>query len=114
MAQAQAQLTALTAQTPPTTLVDQIRWQLSIEAAAYAYREAVRQEELRVYEVASYSKVQAAVMPLLPKQVATPFEDAVSGLHSLYILGGIDEYYLVNVHFVHPYGDAKPTWLSTR
>jgi soluble lytic murein transglycosylase-like protein len=108
MAQAQAQLTTLKAQTPPTTLVDQIRWQLSIEAAAYAYREAVRQEELRVYEVASYSKVEAAVMPLLPKQVATPVEDAVSGLHSLYILGGIDEYYLVNVHFVHPYGDAKP------
>ena len=108
MAQAQAQLQALRAQAPPGLLAERIRWELSIEAAAYAYRNAVRQEELRVYEVASYSSVEASVVPLLPARLAQPFEDAVAGLHSLYILAGIDQYYLVNVHFVHPYGDAEP------
>jgi len=108
MAQAQAQLTALKAQAAPTALGDRIRWELAIEAAAYAYRDAARQEELRVYEVASYDSVQASVIPLLPAQVAKPFDDAVAALHSLYALAGIDEYYLVNVHFVHPYGDAAP------
>ena len=106
LAQAQAQVQALKAQTPPTALLDRIRWDLSIEAAAYAFRDAARQEELRVYEVASYKSVESAVMPLLPASVARPFQDVVAGLHSLYILAGIDEYYLVNVHFTHPYGDA--------
>jgi membrane-bound lytic murein transglycosylase B len=106
MAQAQAQLAALKAQPAPTTLGDRIRWELSIEAAAYAYRDAARQEELRVYEVASYYSVEASVIPLLPAKVGQPFEDAVAALHSLYALAGIDQYYLVNVHFVHPYGDA--------
>jgi membrane-bound lytic murein transglycosylase B len=108
MAQAQAQLTAIKAQAVPTALGDRIRWELAIEAAAYAYRDAARQEELRVYEVASYASVQASVIPLLPAQVAQPLDDAVAALHSLYALAGIDEYYLVNVHFVHPYGDAAP------
>jgi membrane-bound lytic murein transglycosylase B len=108
MTQAQAQLQALKAQTPPTALLDRIRWDLSIEAAAYAYRDAARQEELRVYEVASYAGVESAVMPLLPASVSRPFKAAVAALHSLYALEGIDEYYLVNVHFVHPYGEAAP------
>src|SRR5260370_10498507 len=108
MAQAAAQLAALKAQPAPTTLGDRIRWELSIEAAAYAYRDAARQEELRVYEVASYDSVQASVIPVLPAKVSQPFDYAVAGLHSLYALEGIDQYYLVNVHSFHPYGDAPP------
>jgi len=108
MTQALAQLQVLKAQPAPTTLVDGIRYQLAIEAAQYAYRDAARQEELRVYEVASYASVESSVAPLLPAPVSKPFEDAVAALHSLYALEGIDQYYLVNVHFVHPYGDAAP------
>ncbi|HEV3101431.1 MAG TPA: lytic transglycosylase domain-containing protein [Candidatus Dormibacteraeota bacterium] len=108
MAQAQSQLQALKAQAAPATLGDRIRWELSNEAAAYAYRDAARQEELRVYEVASYASVQNAVAPLLPAKVAQPMQDVVAALHYLYSLAGIDQYYLVNVHFVHPYGDAAP------
>ena len=108
MTQALAQLQALKVQPAPTTLIDGIRYQLSIEAAEYAYRDAARQEELRVYEVASYSSVEASVSPLLPTAVARPLEDAVAALHSLYALAGIDQYHLVNVHFNHPYTDAAP------
>jgi soluble lytic murein transglycosylase-like protein len=32
--------------------------------------------------------------------------NTIAGLHSLYILAGIDEYYLVNVHFTHVYSDT--------
>src|SRR5260370_9200555 len=83
MAQAEAQLAALKAQPAPTTLGDRIRWELSIEAAAYAFRDAARQEELRGYEVASYGGVQAAVIPVVPPNVAQPFDDAVASLHRL-------------------------------
>jgi soluble lytic murein transglycosylase-like protein len=107
MDQALAQLQALKAQSPPLML-DRIRWELAVAAASFAYRDAARQEELRVYELASYASVEASVLPLVPAKLAGSLKDAVAGLHFLYILSGIDQYYLVNVHFTHPYSDAKP------
>ncbi len=108
MSDAMDQLNVLKAQSPPPLLLDRIRWELAVAAAAYAYRDAARQEELRVYELASYASVEVAVLPLIPTTVARPLKDAIAGLHFLYILSGIDQYYLVNVHFTHPYSDAKP------
>lgn len=108
MSQALAQVQALGTPPPAANLIDRIRWDLAINAAQYAFRAAVRQEEVRLYEVASYASVESSVVPLLPAKLATPFDYAISGLHSLYILAGIDQYYLVNVHFLHPYSDAKP------
>ena len=108
MTQALDQLKALNAQSPPSLPVDRIRYDLAVAAAGYAYRNAAREEELRVYELAGYASVEASVLPLLPPSVATPLKDAIAGLHFLYILAGIDQYYLVNVHFTHPYGDATP------
>ncbi|HEX3507157.1 MAG TPA: transglycosylase SLT domain-containing protein [Candidatus Dormibacteraeota bacterium] len=107
MAQAKAQLKTLSAQTPPTAPADRIRYDLAVAAAAYAYRNAARGEELRVYELAGYASVEASVLPLLPASLARSMRAAIAGLHSLYILAGIDQYYLVNVHFTHPYSDAK-------
>jgi membrane-bound lytic murein transglycosylase MltF len=108
MTQALAQIKLLNAQSPPTAPVDRIRYDLAVAAAAYAYRNAAREEELRVYELAGYASVEASVLPLLPKTLARSLKAAIAGLHYLYILAGIDQYYLVNVHFTHPYADAKP------
>ena len=108
MSQALDQMRALAAQPPASGLVDSIQRQLAIDGAAYDYRNGARQEELRIYELASYASVQTSVDSLLPPAVATPLDDAVAALHSLYILSGIDQYYLVNVHFLHPYSDAEP------
>ncbi|HEV2034300.1 MAG TPA: lytic transglycosylase domain-containing protein [Candidatus Dormibacteraeota bacterium] len=108
MSQALEQMRAIAAQAPATGLVDSIQRQLALDGAAYDYRNGARQEELRIYELASYASVESSVRPLIPPAVWTPLEDAVAALHSLYILEGIDQYYLVNVHFVHPYSDAEP------
>ena len=108
MTQAINQVNALKAQPAPIALLDIVRQELAVAAAGYAYRNAARQEELRVYELASYASVEASVLPLLPVAVRGPLKAAIAGLHSLYILAGIDQYYLVNVHFTHPYSDAKP------
>jgi soluble lytic murein transglycosylase-like protein len=108
MGDALAQLKALKAQSPPAMSLDRIRWELALAAAEYSYRDAIRQEELRVYELAGYASVETAVIPLLPASVGQPLQAAIAGLHFLYILAGIDQYYLVNVHFTHPYADAKP------
>src|ERR1700675_2728500 len=66
MTQALAQLKALKAQPTPALLLDRIRWELAVAAAGYSYRDAARQEELRVYELAGYASVEASVIPLLP------------------------------------------------
>ena len=108
MSQALARMSAIAGQPTSAGLLEGIRRGLAIEGAAYAYRLGARQEELRVYELASYASVESSVIALLPRDVAVPLDDAVLGLHSLYILSGIDQYYLVNVHFTHPYADAKP------
>ncbi len=92
----------------PASLADALRNELAIAGALYAYRQAARQEELRIYELAGYESVEAAVMPLLPAGVQGPISDTIAALHSLYILAGIDQYYLVNVHFTHAYSDAAP------
>lgn len=108
MAQALAQIQSLTAQSPPAAPLDRIRWEIALEGARYSFRVAARQEELRLYEVASYASVESAVLPLLTPTVAQAFSSSIAALHALYALAGIDEYYLVNVHFTHPYSDAKP------
>lgn len=92
----------------PSSLADTMRHELAVDAAEFDFRQAARQEELRLYELAGYASVEGAVVPLLPESMQPSFEDSISALHSLYILAGIDQYYLVNVHFTHAYSDAQP------
>jgi len=108
MAAALTQRKQLTSTPAPTALMDRVRYDLALAAADYAYRTAIRQEEVRVYELASYLSVETAVIPLLPASVSRPVEDAIGGLHSLYALAGYDQYYLVHAHFVFPYAAAAP------
>ncbi len=107
MVQAESELQSLEAQ-QPSGVLDGVRSNMAIDRAAFAFRAAARQEELRLYELAGYASVEQAVVPLLPSEIQGPFTQTIAALHSLYILAGIDQYYLVNVHFVHPYADAKP------
>ena len=102
MSRASAELDALNAQ-PPSSVLDAVRLELAKDRAAYAFRNAARSEELHIYALASYASVENAVIPLLPASLQGSIRNAIGGLHSLYILGGIDEYYLVNVHFFHPH-----------
>jgi membrane-bound lytic murein transglycosylase B len=92
----------------PVGMAETMRHEMAIAAAQFAFRQGARQEELRLYELAGYASVQAAVVPLLPARVRSSFDNSISALHSLYILAGIDQYYLVNVHFNHLYADAEP------
>jgi membrane-bound lytic murein transglycosylase B len=108
MSAALAQRSRLLGAPAPTAIMDRVRLSLAVEAANFAYRSAARQEELRVYELASYYSVETAVIPLLPQSVSRPVEDAIAGLHSLYALAGYDQYYLVHAHFTFAYANAAP------
>ena len=107
MRDALTRLDALNAQ-KPVGPAETVRHELAVAAAAYAYRQAARAEQQRVYELAGYASVESSVIALLPASVQGPMQDAIAALHSIYILAGIDQYYLVNPHFTHPYSDAAP------
>lgn len=89
-------------------LADSLRLELAVDAAGYDFRVDARQEQSRIYELAGYASVESAVVPLLPAGYQGSLDDTISMLHSIYILAGIDQYYLVNPHFNHPYSDARP------
>jgi len=108
MAAALSQRQQLLATPAPAGLMDSVRYDLAMYSADYNYRTAIRQEEIRVYELASYASVETSVIPLLPANVSRPVEDAIAGLHSLYALAGFDQYYLVHAHFAFPYANAAP------
>src|SRR5437868_2817114 len=65
-----------------SSLMDRVRFDMAVAAADYSYRVGARQEQLRVYELASYYSVENSVIPLLPASISTPVEDAIAGLHS--------------------------------
>jgi soluble lytic murein transglycosylase-like protein len=107
MQDASDRLQALAGQ-QPSGLAETMRHELAVAAANFEFRQAARQEQLRLYELAGYASVESSVVPLLPGDRQAPFEYTISALHSLYILAGIDQYYLVNVHFNHVYTDTEP------
>jgi SLT domain-containing protein len=107
MQTASAQLAAVEQQ-KPVGLAETMRHELAVAAAMFAFRQAARQEQRMVYDLAGYASVQNAVIPLLPGEIQSPIDDMIAGLHSLYILAGIDQYYLVNPHYTLPYSNAAP------
>jgi soluble lytic murein transglycosylase-like protein len=92
----------------PSGLADTMRHEMAVAAAQYDFRQAARVQQRQVYDVAGYADVESSVMPLLPSGLQAPIRDSVAALHSLYILGGIDQYYLVNPHYTLPYANAAP------
>jgi Transglycosylase SLT domain len=107
MQDASARLAVL-AQQHPDGLADTMRHELAIATATYGFRQAARQEQIWIYDLAGYSTVESSVVALLPAQMRSPFSDMIAALHSLYILAGIDQYYLVHAHFTLPYSNAAP------
>lgn len=107
MQQALATLDTLATE-QPSGLPDTMRHELAVAAAQYQFRQAARVQQRQVYDLAGYDTVESSVVPLLPPNLRAPLEDSISALHSLYILGGIDQYYLVNPHYTLPYSSAAP------
>ena len=107
MQDATSRLEALAGE-PPAGLLDTMRHDLAVARASYEFRQAARVQQRQVYDLAGYANVESAVVALLPSDLKGPIDDSISALHSLYILGGIDQYYLVNPHYTLAYSDAAP------
>src|SRR5258708_13058166 len=102
MDQATADLNALAAQ-QPSGLAETLRKELAMDRAAYAFRDAARQEELRVYELAGYASVESPDIPLLPPAYRAPISNTLAAPPSPSLLPRIPRAHLLNLPFLHPY-----------
>jgi len=106
MQDASSRLDALVAESP-VGLADSVRHELAVAAARYTFRQAARDEQFFVYDIAGYASVESAVVPLLPARVQGPLENSIAALHSLYNLAGYDQYYLIHPHLTLPFSNAQ-------
>ena len=54
------------------------------------YREAARDEQRIIYQLAADPDLEAVIAPQLPARIAAPFHDSIEALRALYRLAGID------------------------
>jgi hypothetical protein len=81
--------------------IDQLRHDLLVEQAGFAFREAVRAEQAVVYDLAAHPETAPAELKLLPRQQADTLSHVTDALHAAWRLFGIDDLRLVHPRFTH-------------
>jgi membrane-bound lytic murein transglycosylase B len=106
---AKAEAETLAAQTlPADDPLAQVVLRLEQENAAYRYREAIRQQQVDMLQVATQTEVVAAVLQQAPPELAVVLRDTVGAWRSIWALAGIDELNLVRIH-ARPLDGAAPS-----
>jgi membrane-bound lytic murein transglycosylase B len=93
---ASASVDRLKARWPASTAIDQLRQDLQLDQAGFAFREAVRTEQAMVYALAAHPDVAAAEVPLLSVQRATALSNVADALRAVWRLSEIDDFTLVH------------------
>jgi soluble lytic murein transglycosylase-like protein len=106
---AKAETETLAAQKlPADDPLAQVVLRLEQENAAYRYREAIRQQQVDMLQVAAQTEIVDAVLQQAPPELAVVLRDMVGAWRSMWRLAGIDEFNLVRIH-AHPLGSAAPS-----
>lgn len=93
---------------PASTPVDQLRHDLQLEQAEFAYRQAVRTEQILVYDLAAHPELEAAELSLLPPQRAAALSHVTDALHALWRHAGIDDYTTVRPRHSRRFAASEP------
>ena len=93
---ASATVNRLHARGPASTPIDQLRQDMQVEQAGFAFREAVRTEQAMVYLLAARADLEAAELPLLDAHQAGVLSHVTDALRALWRLSGIDDFTLVH------------------
>jgi membrane-bound lytic murein transglycosylase B len=81
---------------------------LEQDNAAYRYREAIRQQQVDMLQVAAQTDVTDAAISQAPPELAPILRDTVNAWRSMWRLAGIDEFNLVRIH-PRPLDGAAPS-----
>ena len=86
---------------PGQAAIDQLRHDLQVERAGFAFREAVRAEQSVVYDLAAHPETGPAELKRLPREQAETLSHVTDALHAAWRLFGIDDLRLVHPRFTH-------------
>ena len=98
----------LKAQPPAPVAVDQVRADLALAQASYAYRDAIRQEQGMIYALAGRPDLEAATLPLLTGPGSAGLADADRALRALWRLSGFEPGGTVRPRYSRRVGAAEP------
>ena len=91
-----------------STSIDQLRQDLQLEQAQFAFRQAVRSEQAAVYVLAGSPDREAAELPLLKEQHGTVLAHISEALRALWRLAEIDDFTQVHPRNSRRFSAAEP------
>ncbi len=105
---ASAQVDRLRARPPAAVAIDQLRTDLTLEQAGFAFRDAIRQEQDLVYTLAAQPDLEGATLPLIGGPRAAELGQAGQALRALWRLSGIDPGTPVHPRYNKRFADSEP------
>ena len=94
---------------PPTPVaVDQLRADLGLEQARFAFRDSIRREQELVYSLAAQPDLESATLPLLGGAQAAQLRQADQALRALWRMVGIDPGTPIHPRFNKQFRDSEP------
>jgi soluble lytic murein transglycosylase-like protein len=105
---ASAALDRLRARPAAAVAIDQLRQDLQLARAQFAFREAIRAEQAVLYEVAGRPDLEPAILPLLNGPHAAGTGQVTAGLRSVWRLTGIDASISVRPRNTHRFSASEP------
>jgi membrane-bound lytic murein transglycosylase B len=97
----------LRARPAPDVAIDQLRQQLQVSQAEFALRQAVREEQAVVYDLAARPDLEAAALRLLTSTHEAGLDRVTGGLRAAWRLAGLDMR-SVRPHDTHRVAAAEP------
>ena len=88
--------------------VDQLRHDLQLEQAEFAFRQAVRTEQTLVYDLATHPELEAAELSLLLPKRAAALAHVTGALHALWRHAGIDDYTTIRPRRSRRFAASEP------
>jgi membrane-bound lytic murein transglycosylase B len=98
----------LQAQAEPVDLLGVLRHDLQLEVARYAYRDAVRNQQVVVYALAVDQGLEAQVAILLPAAELPPLRQTTEALRALWRAAGISDFNEVRIRNNRRFQDSAP------
>jgi membrane-bound lytic murein transglycosylase B len=108
IASATANLARLQAAPPTPVAIDQVRADLVVGQAGFTQRDAIRQEQDLVYQLASQPDLESATLPLLAAPRATPLAQADQALRALWDMSGIGAGASIHPRRNKRFADSEP------
>jgi hypothetical protein len=104
----QAAVVAVSAQPAPPNAFDAARQSMQQAALVERYRATIRDEQVAIYQLAGSSALRAQVEARLGSRTPPGLDDAIAGLHALWMLLGVRDPSRVTPEASHDVNGAEP------